>query len=54
MRASEKDVSLVSMDGSSATICVREPAADDAEAARLEEELRLRGHRILRTAGVYA
>jgi len=32
---------------------MRQPAADDAEAERTEEELRLRGHRILRTAGVY-
>jgi small-conductance mechanosensitive channel len=58
MRASEDgraaDVSLIGMDAASATICMRRPAADDVEAERLEEELRLRGHRILRTAGVYA
>jgi small-conductance mechanosensitive channel len=54
MRESEQDVSLVGMDASTATICVRKPASDDADAVRLEEELRLRGHRILRTAGVYA
>ncbi len=48
------DVSLVGMDAANAMICMRRPAADDAEAEQLEEELRLRGHRILRTAGVYA
>lgn len=54
MRESENDVSLAGIGEATATICVREPARDDAEAERLEEELRLRGHRILRTAGVYA
>jgi len=49
-----QDVSLVGIDAANATICMRQPAADDAEAERLEEELRLRGHRILRSAGVYA
>lgn len=48
------EVSLVGMDASNATICLREAAPDDAAAERLEEELRLRGHRILRAAGVYA
>jgi small-conductance mechanosensitive channel len=47
-------VSVVGMDASHATICLREPARDDIEAERLEQELRLRGHRILRGAGVYA
>ena len=58
MRESEEgraaEVSLVGMDAGNATICLREPAANDAEAERLEEELRLRGHRVLRSAGVYA
>jgi small conductance mechanosensitive channel len=48
------DVSLTAMDASTATLCLRRPASDDAEAERVEEELRLRGHRILRAAGVYA
>jgi small conductance mechanosensitive channel len=47
-------VSLIGLDASNATICIRDQAADDVEAERLEEELRLRGHRILRTAGVYS
>lgn len=54
MRESEQDVTLVGLDAATATICIREPASDDAEAERLEEEMRLRGHRILRSAGVYA
>jgi small-conductance mechanosensitive channel len=49
-----QEVSLVGADASSAIICLRAPSADDAEAERVEEELRLRGHRILREAGVYA
>ena len=44
---------LVVMDAANATICMRQAAADDAEAERMEEELRLRAHRILRTAGAY-
>lgn len=48
------DVSVVDADAANATICMREPARDDAEAERLEQELRLRGHRVLRGAGVYA
>lgn len=48
------DVSIVGTDAANATICMREPARDDVEAERLEEELRLRGHRVLRAAGVYA
>lgn len=48
------DVSVVDADAANATICMREPARDDAEAERLEQELRLRGHRVLRAAGVYA
>ena len=47
-------VTLAGIDASSATFCLREAAGDDVEAERLEEELRLRGHRILRAAGVYA
>jgi small-conductance mechanosensitive channel len=51
---SAAEVSLSGLDADHATICVREQARDDAHAERLEQELRLRGHRILLAAGVYA
>ena len=37
-----------------ATVVVRAPAADEAAAERLERDLRLRAHELLRAEGVYA
>jgi small conductance mechanosensitive channel len=53
LRAETKgDVYLSSLDGN-AVITLREPAASQADAERLERDLRLRAHRRLRAAGVY-
>jgi len=47
------EVFISSLDGN-AVITLREPAASQADAERLERELRLRAHRRLRDAGAYA
>ncbi len=47
------EVFISSFDGN-AVITLREPAASQADAERLERELRLRAHRRLRAAGVFA
>ena len=47
------EVFVSSLDGN-AVITLREPAASQADAERLERELRLRAHRRLRAAGVFA
>ncbi len=47
------EVFISSLDGS-ASITLREPAASQADAERLERELRLRAHRRLRAAGAFA
>jgi len=47
------EVFISSLDGSAA-ITLREPAASQADAERLERELRLRAHRRLRAAGAFA
>src|SRR6266536_1928377 len=47
------EVFISSFDGN-AVITLREPAASQADAERLERELRLRAHRRLRDAGAYA
>ena len=47
------DVFVSSLDAAGATITLRVPAADPAEAERLQHELRLRAHARLRAEGVY-
>jgi small-conductance mechanosensitive channel len=49
----ELEVFVSSIDGN-ATVTVRTLAADAADAEQLSHELRLRAHKTLRTAGVYA
>jgi hypothetical protein len=49
----EPEVFLSSLDGN-ATITVRALAEDPSRAERLQHDLRLRAHRRLRAAGIYA
>ena len=49
----EAEVFLSSLDGN-ATITVRALAEDPSRAERLQHDLRLRAHRRLRAAGIYA
>ena len=48
------DVFVSSLDAGTATITLRAPADDPADAERLERELRIRAHARLKAAGVYA
>jgi small-conductance mechanosensitive channel len=54
VEAGDRGEVLVSDIAGNATLTVRAPAPDEAEAERLESSLRLRIHEKLRTEGVYA
>jgi len=54
VEAGDRGEVLVADIAGNATLTVRAPAPDEAEAERLESSLRLRIHEKLRTQGVYA
>src|SRR6266511_4382038 len=50
----QPEVGVTGLDASAATVFLRAHARDERSAERLENELRVRAHRALREAGVYA